>query len=162
MTVASMTGFARASGVSPPYRWAWEVKTVNAKGLDLRLRLPPGFDSIELGARALLGQALSRGACVAALTATRDNVPPVIRVNHTALAALIAAVQSIPLDANLRPASLDGLLGLRGIVDVLDATDDPAAHAVAETGALATLAEAIEALVAMRREEGQQRPQRTQ
>ena len=47
MTIASMTGFARISGVTAGYRWAWELKSVNAKGLDLRLRVPPGFDSLE-------------------------------------------------------------------------------------------------------------------
>ena len=63
MTLSSMTGFARASGASAPWRWAFELKSVNAKGLDLRLRVPQGFERIEGEARARLGRALARGAC---------------------------------------------------------------------------------------------------
>ena len=47
MALSSMTGFARGHGVCGPYAWAWEIKSVNGKGLDLRLRLPPGWDAIE-------------------------------------------------------------------------------------------------------------------
>src|SRR5258708_4880173 len=47
MALSSMTGFARGHGVSGPYAWSWEIKSVNAKGLDLRLLLPPGWDPIE-------------------------------------------------------------------------------------------------------------------
>ena len=45
MALSSMTGFARSHGVTGAYAWAWELKSVNAKGLDLRLRLPPGWDA---------------------------------------------------------------------------------------------------------------------
>ena len=47
MALASMTGFARGQGVAGVYAWAWEIKSVNAKGLDLRLRLPQGWDAVE-------------------------------------------------------------------------------------------------------------------
>ena len=52
MALSSMTGFARGHGVAGAYAWSWEIKSVNAKGLDLRLRLPPGWDAIEVPARA--------------------------------------------------------------------------------------------------------------
>ena len=155
MTLASMTGFARAAGADAPYRWAWEVKTVNAKGLDLRLRLPSGFDAIEAPARAKLGAALARGTCYATLTIQREAAPAAVRVNQDVLASLVAALQAVPLDVHkIRPASLDGLLAVRGVVEVVEAGEDEGALAAAQAGALRGLDDAIAALVAMRRGEG--------
>ena len=155
MTLASMTGFARSSGVDAPYRWAWEVKTVNAKGLDLRLRLPSGFDAIEASARAKLGAALARGTCYATLAIQRDAAPAAVRINRAVLAALVAALQDVPFDPHkIRPASLDGLLAVRGVVEVVEAGEDEAALAAAQAAALGGLDTAIAALVAMRRGEG--------
>ena len=51
MALSSMTGFARSHGASGSYGWSWEIKSVNAKGLELRLRLPPGFDAVEVPVR---------------------------------------------------------------------------------------------------------------
>ena len=62
MALSSMTGFARGHGVSGSYAWAWEIKSVNGKGLDLRLRLPPGWDAIEAPVRAQAAERLSRGS----------------------------------------------------------------------------------------------------
>ena len=58
MALSSMTGFARSHGASGPYAFEWELKSVNAKGFDLRLRLPPGWDDLE----ALRQEARRRGA----------------------------------------------------------------------------------------------------
>jgi uncharacterized protein YicC (UPF0701 family) len=68
MALSSMTGFARGHGTSGPYAWAWEVKSVNGKGLDLRLRLPSGWDAIEIPARAHAAEKLARGSVQASLT----------------------------------------------------------------------------------------------
>jgi uncharacterized protein (TIGR00255 family) len=154
MTLASMTGFARAAGADAHYRWTWELKTVNAKGLDLRLRLPAGFDAIEVPARAKLAAALARGACYVTLAVQRDAAPPAVRINSDVLAALVAALEAVPRGAGIAPASLDGLLGVRGVVEVVETGDDEAALAAAQAGALASLDTAIGALVAMRRGEG--------
>ena len=61
MALSSMTGFARSHGVSGPYAWGWELKSVNAKGLEMRLRLPSGWDAVETAARAKTAELLSRG-----------------------------------------------------------------------------------------------------
>ena len=155
MTLASMTGFARAAGAQAPYRWVWEVKTVNAKGLDLRLRLPAGFDAIEAAARAKLSAALARGTCYATLNVQRDAAPAAVRINRELLASLIGALQSVPLDPHkIRPASIDGLLGVRGVVEVAEAGEDEAALALAQESALRGLDSALAGLVAMRQGEG--------
>ncbi len=153
MTIASMTGFARVPGVTAGFRWAWEIKSVNAKGLDLRLRLPPGFDAIETEARARLGSSLGRGTCYATLTAQREVTVPEVRVNEALLRRLVTALAGIEAAPGLRPASLDGLLAVRGVVEVREA-DDAAELAQAQEAALAGLDEAIAALVATRRSEG--------
>lgn len=154
MGLKSMTGFARAAGTAPPYHWTWELKAVNAKGLDLRLRVPPGFDAIEPEARARLTARLARGTCYATLTMTRQSTAPEVRVNEAALAALLAAIKRLPGDAAVRPVSMDGLLALRGMVDIVEAADDDSLINAAGTAALAGLDAALDLLVATRMGEG--------
>ena len=149
-----MTGFARVSSATANYRWAWELKSVNAKGLDLRLRLPPGFDAIEIEARAVLAEKLARGTCYATLSAQREAGMPEVRLNETLLRRLVEAVSHIPHDGALRPASIDGLLAIRGVVEIRDAGDDERDLLDVQKAALTGLAEALAALVAMRRGEG--------
>jgi uncharacterized protein (TIGR00255 family) len=154
MTLSSMTGFARASGASGPYRWVFEVKSVNAKGLDLRLRVPSAFDRIEVEARARLGRALARGTCFANLNLQNDGAASQARINTKALAAVVQAVKAATEGMGLAPPTLDGLLAIRGIVDVVEAGDDEPTLAAACSAALASLDQAIAALVATRRSEG--------
>jgi uncharacterized protein (TIGR00255 family) len=155
MTLASMTGFARVAGASANYRWAWEVKTVNAKGLDLRLRVAPGFDVIEAEARARLVQHLTRGTCYATLSVQRDAAEPEVYVNRDLLRVIARALDDVELSERLKPASLDGLLSIRGVVEVRERADTEAEVSTAQAAMLASLDEALGALVAMRKEEGQ-------
>lgn len=152
MTIASMTGFARFSGVSGAFRWAWELKSVNAKGLDLRLRVPPAFDVIEIEARARIGRKLSRGTCYATLSVQREAPTPEVRINEDLLRRLAAALADMD-SANLRPASLDGLLAVRGVLEIRDSNDETEL-ARAQEQALAGLDQAIAALIDMRQSEG--------
>ena len=154
MSVNSMTGFARAAGSGGPWRWAFEVKTVNAKGLDLRLRMPSPFDRGEAEARARLGRALARGTCFATLTAQREGAASAARVDEAALASIAAAAHAAAEAAKLAPPTMDGLLGVRGIVEIAEAEDDEAAVAAACAGALASLDQAVSMLGAARRVEG--------
>lgn len=154
MTLKSMTGFARTTGSHPPYRWAWEVKAVNAKGLDLRLRLPPGFDMIEADARARLAKRLGRGTCYATLTLHRESSTTQVRINQVLLRALVASLAEVPVEGNIQPASLDGLLAVRGVVEVTDTTDDEAVLAAVGAAALASLDQALDDLVSTRITEG--------
>src|SRR6185437_9774957 len=71
MTIASMTGFARVEGHDGALSWVWEVKSVNAKSLDLRFRLPGGFEALELPLRASVNQKFRRGAVTAGLSVTK-------------------------------------------------------------------------------------------
>ncbi len=153
MTLASMTGFARAAASTGPWRLAWELRSVNAKGLDMRLRLPPPFDAIEPDARARCSRKLNRGTIHATLAAQRDAAMPEVRINQALLRELIAAIAEIPLPLTISPATLDGLLFVRGVVKIADAADDQAEILRTRASALDLLDEALDALVAMRQSE---------
>ena len=155
MPVSSMTGFARSSGSSGPWRWAFELKSVNAKGLDLRLRMPAPFDRVETEARARLAKALARGTCFGALTAQREGAAIEARIDRAALESIAAAAREAAAKAGLTPPTMDGLLALRGVVETADAADDEASIAAACAGALASVDEAVAALAAARRREGE-------
>ncbi|GLS44681.1 YicC/YloC family endoribonuclease [Methylobacterium brachythecii] len=115
--IASMTGFARAAGTTGPVQWVWEVRSVNGRGLDVRVRVPGGFDGPGETARAALQKALARGQCQLSLNLTRPEATPRVRINEALLADLAAAVARVPLSAGLGPATLDGLLGIRGVIE---------------------------------------------
>jgi uncharacterized protein (TIGR00255 family) len=149
-----MTGFARQAGQSGAWSWAWEVKTVNAKGFDLRLRLPPGFDALEPAIRADVPKWLTRGTCFASLSAQRAGGEADIKINRVALDALVAALADIPASANLQPASLDGLLAVRGVVEVAEPTQDEGATQALHSELRQGLAATLDALVAARQQEG--------
>lgn len=155
MALKSMTGFARSAGALAPWRWSWEIKAVNARGLDLRVRVPSGFDAVEAEARTRLGALLARGTCYATLSAQREQASPEIRINQSALQALTAAIEKLPPAAAIRQASLDGLLAVRGIVEIVEAGDTPDALAAVGKAMLESLDEAAQALLAMRAQEGE-------
>ncbi len=155
MAVNSMTGFARATGAAGAWRWAFEVKTVNAKGLDIRVKMPPPFDRVEAEARARLAKVLARGTCFASLTPQREGSASAPRIDEAALAALAAAARAAADKAGLAPPTMDGLLAVRGVVEISEAEEDEAAVAAACAAALASLDEALAALAAARRTEGE-------
>ncbi|HUD88008.1 MAG TPA: YicC/YloC family endoribonuclease [Xanthobacteraceae bacterium] len=154
MALSSMTGFARSHGVSGSYAWAWEIKSVNGKGLDLRLRVPPGWDAIEAAARTRAAEALARGSLQAALTVERSGAAPTVRINAAVLEAVLAAVGQLAPRINASPPSLDGLLALKGVMEVSDTEENEAERRAAEAAITKGFAEAIIALTEMRRHEG--------
>jgi uncharacterized protein (TIGR00255 family) len=154
MSLTSMTGFARATGAHGPWRWTVELKCVNAKGLDLRLRVPAGFDRIESEARARLTKAVARGACFATFAAQRDGAASQARVDLEALGQIAAAAREAAERTGLAPPTMDGLLAVRGVVEIVDGADDEATIAAACVGALSSLDVAIAALAVARRAEG--------
>ncbi|MET0606786.1 MAG: YicC/YloC family endoribonuclease [Beijerinckiaceae bacterium] len=128
MPLASMTGFARAAGSGPAARIVWELKSVNAKALDIRVRVPPGLDDVAEIARKRIAEALKRGTCFASLAVQRDERPPVVKINDELLRQLVALAGKYSSRDGLRPPSLDGLLAVRGVVDFAEARDDDSAE----------------------------------
>ncbi|GAB6844317.1 uncharacterized protein (TIGR00255 family) [Methylorubrum rhodinum] len=137
-----MTGFARAAGTTGAVQWLWEIRTVNGRGLDIRVRVPNGFEAAGEAARAALSKALARGQCQLGLTLTRPENAARVRIDEALLADLAASVARVPRPAGIAPATLDGLLSVRGVVEV-------EAEGPADPEALnRDLAEGAEALVA--------------
>ena len=153
MAIASMTGFAREAGVSGPSQWAWELKSVNGRGLDVRLRYPPGFDAVGEDARGQVQKAFTRGQCQLNLTITRGATPPRVRLNEEVLSALLDAVGRLKLPPGVKPASVDGLLAVRGVVEIED-EGDAAASAELADALKAGVGRAVAALAEARRAEG--------
>jgi uncharacterized protein (TIGR00255 family) len=149
-----MTGFARSHGASGTYAWAWELKSVNAKGLDLKLRLPPGWDAIEGSARAKAAEALSRGSVFANLAVNRQNAAPAVRVNEPVLAAVLATLKGLSGKVDAAPPTLDGILSLKGVIEVSDAEESEEERAAAEAAIVAGFTQALKGLAEMRRTEG--------
>src|SRR6202166_1685201 len=154
MALSSMTGFARGQGVAGSYAWSWEIKSVNAKGLDLRLRLPPGWDAVEVSARKRAADELSRGTVYANLSVERKGVTSTVKVNEQVLAAVLATLKSLSGKVEAAPATLDGILALRGVIEVAEEDESEEARRAAEKAVSAGFDKALADLTAMRREEG--------
>jgi uncharacterized protein (TIGR00255 family) len=123
MALQSMTGFSREAGIFQGHQWAWELKSVNARGLDVRVRVPTGFDAVGDEARRQVGAAFARGTINVSLNLTSENVVAHPRVNADALRSLLDSLAKIDFSAVSLPAesrgfTLDGLLGIRGVIEV--------------------------------------------
>ena len=154
MALSSMTGFARGHGVNGPYAWAWEIKSVNGKGLDMRLRLPAGWDAIELPVRARTAETLTRGSVQANLTVERSGAAPTVRINDAVLDAILTTVRKLGGKIEASPLSLDGLLALKGVIEVADPEEREDERRSAESAVIAGFGQVIESLAEMRLREG--------
>jgi len=154
MALSSMTGFARGHGAAGAYAWSWEIKSVNAKGLDIRFRLPPGWDAIEVAARARATQALSRGTVYCNLTVTRQGVAPTVKINEPVLNAVIATLNQLTGRFDAAAPTLDGILALKGVMEVTEEDESEEEHGAAEAAILKGFDKALTDLDAMRRHEG--------
>jgi uncharacterized protein (TIGR00255 family) len=155
MALSSMTGFARGHGVSGAYSWAWELKSVNAKGLDLRLRLPVGWDAVEGPVRSGAAQLLARGTVYGTLTVERQGVAPVVRVNEPVLAAVLATIKNLSDRVDAAAPRLDGILSLKGVIEVIDEDEREEDRRAAEAAVIAGFHATVAELAAMRRHEGE-------
>src|SRR5262245_64455764 len=95
MALSSMTGFARGHGIAGSYAWTWEIKSVNAKGLDLRFRLPTGWDAVEVPARVRAAEKLARGTIYANLSVERKGVQPTAKINEPVLGAVRSTLRRL-------------------------------------------------------------------
>ena len=150
-----MTGFAEAHGTRGNLRWRWEVKSVNGRGLELRLRTPPGFEGIEAAARMLANERFRRGNLQATLTLEPQEGGRGLRIDAAALAAAVKIAQEVAAETSLQPARVDGILALKGVIVQDEAmTPDPAERADREAVVVESLAAALDALRRARRNEG--------
>ncbi|HTW35610.1 MAG TPA: YicC/YloC family endoribonuclease [Rhizomicrobium sp.] len=155
MSLVSMTGFAEAPGASGALRWRWEVKSVNGRGLDLRLRMPPGFDSVEPAARMLAGERFKRGNIQATLTVEPQESARGLRIDLAALSSAVRIAKEVAAETGLAPARIDGLLALKGVIVQDEAVAlDAAGRGARDAAILESLAYAFDALAKARGTEG--------
>src|ERR1700676_552133 len=154
MALSSMTGFARSHGASGPYAFEWEMKSVNAKGFDLRTRLPPGWDELEAFAKKRAGEVLSRGTVYANLNAKRAGSVSTIRINEEVLASIVKVAGLLAGKIDAVAPSIDGLLGIKGVIEVVEPESDEAEDNAARAAVATAFEQALSELVAMRQREG--------
>ncbi|MET0943533.1 MAG: YicC/YloC family endoribonuclease [Mesorhizobium sp.] len=154
MALQSMTGFARSVADCNGAAIVWEVKSVNGKSLDARLRLPPGFERIEAPARQAIQKRFSRGNIQAGLSVTRFGLQVQPVVNEAFLRDLAGLARRLEEQFGISPATADGLLALRGVLEVPEMAEDDEARADTDAAILLALNEALDGLEQARSAEG--------
>jgi uncharacterized protein (TIGR00255 family) len=154
MTIKSMTGFARSDGATGPIGWHWEVRSVNGRGLDMRLRLPPGYEALEVRIREAVGKRVVRGNLTINLNVRRSEGETRIRLNESALVQVLAALDSLKTRIETAPPRAEALLGIKGVLEVVEPEESDAETQARTAAMLAGLAEALDSMVRAREAEG--------
>lgn len=153
-TLASMTGYARAAGAVPGIDFAIEIKSVNGRGLDLRMRLASGFDALESEIRRLIGKSITRGSLTVSLSVDREGEGGRVVVNHQALEAVLEGFKWLEGRVDADKPRLDGILALRGVLEQHESPLSAEAEEALHAAIIAAVERAVSGLVAARREEG--------
>lgn len=154
MALQSMTGFARHEGTTGRWRWAWELRSVNGKGLDVRLRLPPGLERLENDVRRMAGERFSRGNMQASLSVSAGENRFETVLNQEALSAVLALRDQLGGIIDPAPLQLDTLLAIRGIIEFRETEDSEEALAARDADVMTGLTTALSELAKMREHEG--------
>ena len=154
MALSSMTGFSRSEGATGAAHWAWEIKSVNSKGLDVKLRLPPSLDAAEPAIRQKISAAVARGSVFASLSVKRETTTTEVRINEAVLAQVAEAARLVAERIDARAPAIDGLLAIKGVIDVVEAEESEEEKARLVADVLAGLDTALARLLDMRRSEG--------
>ena len=154
MSVASMTGFARAFGGVEGYQWTWEVRATNGRNLDVRTRVPTGLEALEPRIRPLVQRYVARGSISVSLQCRREGGNQVPVVNEEALETILITARRLEQELGLAAPRIDGLLGLKGVLEVTEPEDDPETVETRDNALLSSLEEALADLNAARGKEG--------
>lgn len=149
-----MTGFARTEGQAGALSWVWEVRSVNGRGLDLRMRLAPGFEGLEPRIREIAARRLTRGSLTINLNVKRSGGVTQLRLNEPALAQVLVALEAVRARVATAPLQAEALLAIRGVLEAEDTEESAEETQARQTAILASLDGAFESLVAMRAQEG--------
>jgi uncharacterized protein (TIGR00255 family) len=150
-----MTGYARAQGSDERRRWVWEARSVNGRNLEIRCRVPPGFDRLENPARNAVGAHLKRGNVSLTLTVTSEQQGKPLRINRALLAELAVLVEEVRKGTGAAAPTADGLLRVRGVIEEeTEGAEGDEAIAALDRALSVTLGEVLKALGAARAAEG--------
>jgi uncharacterized protein (TIGR00255 family) len=154
MSLQSMTGFARETGSHGVWRFAWEIRSVNGRGLEVKFKLPPGFEALAEPLRRAVAGKLQRGSVFAALAATREVQGGASGINQALLDTLIDAAMRAASRHGLQPPAITPLFAVRGVVEADEADESEEAREASAAAFTAGFASALDAVALARAEEG--------
>lgn len=154
MALQSMTGFARSEGALGSCAWYWEARSVNNRGLDVRVRLAPGYDALEAKVRDEIASRFTRGSVSVGLNVQRAGAVSEVRLNEAALAQVTLAAKRVSELTGAAPARIDGLLSIRGVLETVDVIETQAETMARHTEMLSSLRTTLDGLAVARGAEG--------
>jgi uncharacterized protein (TIGR00255 family) len=155
MSLKSMTGFGRAAGQEGGAAWVWEVRTVNNRGLDVRLRLPQGYEEIEPRLREAIAKVITRGSCAANLSLKAPPAAADLRLNEPVLLRLAElAERARTLIRREQPVALEALLAMRGVIETAEPEPDAERTSPLTAALLGSFDQALNEVLAARQSEG--------
>ena len=154
MTVSSMTGFARTDGAADGFGWTWELRSVNGKGLDVRVRLNGGFERLEAKVRDAVSKRFKRGNIGVTLNVVRAAEGGSYQVNRELLTELVSIAQEFDGATSLSAGTIADLMNVRGVLETVETQEDEATRDARDRAVLSSLNDAIDQMVAHRNEEG--------
>ncbi len=149
-----MTGFATARGEGNGIRWQWEIKTVNGRGLDIRCRLAPGYESLEPEVRARVGRRIARGSCHMTLQVRGDQAETTLQLNEQALDQVLAAIDRLAGRIDAPPPRIENILAIKGVLEPREPDETEEVAAARTEDLLDGLERALAELDRSRRAEG--------
>lgn len=150
-----MTGFGRSEGVANGLTWVWEVRSVNGRGLDVRLRTPPGMDNLETAIRDVCTKNLARGNVSATLTLDRQSAQNSVRLNEQVLADVLKAANRVAELTGGQKPDTASLLSIKGVLESGEAAiESEDEKALRDRALLAGFEVALGQLLIARRSEG--------
>jgi uncharacterized protein (TIGR00255 family) len=155
MTISSMTGFARVDGTTDGLAWTWEARSVNGRGLDVRLRLPPGYEALEVASREAVAKRFARGNVAISLALEKQQASGSVRLNELVLADVIRAAERVSALSGASKPDAAQLLMIKGVLEAADQMpEDSEARATRERAILRSLEVTLDKLIEARRAEG--------
>lgn len=149
-----MTGFSRHAGAHEHFAWVWELKSVNGKAFDVKLRLPQGFDRLEIESRNVITQGFKRGNVQASLSTSTEHAEDKIAVNEAVLQNYIMLAENIQQRVGAAKVSVDALMGLKGVFEFVGTEISEDEQSKRDAAMLLSLAQAVKELTIARRGEG--------
>ena len=149
-----MTGFARQEDSSETHHWFWELRSVNGRGLDVRLRLAQGYDFLEPFVREAVRRKFSRGSIQILLSMKRSSVEPQIRINEHVIGELLEMTRAASKKHGLKPPGFDSLLNIRGVVETVEVEETEAESEVRIDAMKSGFLSALDDLATAREDEG--------
>ena len=154
MSISSMTGFSRTEGTANGYSWSWEIRSVNARSLDTRLRLPPGMERLEVRLKPEVASRFQRGNVSATLSLARPPKQTSLSVNTAVLDQVLDLAQNIAGRIKASPPTIDGLLSVPGVLDTVYEEESDEERAALDDAIVLSFASGLDSLGRNRAQEG--------